>query len=165
MRQDLRRHGRSDSADFSDNGDRDYIVAICGVDRRADFFKEVLAFYAPCDVTLSVWAHLPSETTQEIASFRIPCPWWRRWFLGQSDWSLQRDSLPALSTHLCDARAISTIRSWGIRRGGTPLALCRTWDDLNVDGSTVISDGALFEWIEQLKASEIIRNYEKISGD
>lgn len=141
--------------------DSDYIIGIDEVNDVKAFFKSLLFFYASLDVILTTYGKFPHEVHTSLSDFKAHTSWVRRLFFNQVDWHLNSDSVNSITESLCADSVIEKF-TWGITKNGTPLGLCRAWDDMNVYGSGLIEDTALFLWFEGLKSNEILDSYEKI---
>lgn len=141
----------------------DYIVSIDGINDRISFFDSLLSFYAPLDVILTTWGKLPAEAKVCLSSFELPCSWLRRLVARETSWHLNKQSKGLIAECFCKDHILEAV-TWGIRKGDTPLWLCRNWNDMNADGSNLIDDDTLFGWLENLKVKGIIDSYEKIIG-
>lgn len=142
-------------------GKKGYFVEIVGVHERKAFFRSVLSFFAPVDATLTTWGKLPSNIYERISPFRAPCLWLRRLFFHEANWQLNPSSLQVLLESLCVDELLNHF-TWGIRKGNTPLALCRHWkNDITIDQAEFIEDLPLLNWLEDMKEKEIIGSYEK----
>lgn len=139
-----------------------YILGLDGVAEHKIFFSEVLAFFAPYDVVLTIWGKLPSEVQKDLAAFCAPCTWIRRHIFHQSDWHLTLQSLHALTQNLCNDDFLGNL-TWGLIKSDIPLGLCRSWDDITFDGSELIEEATLFAWLDHLKSKGLLRSYEKIT--
>jgi len=139
----------------------DYFVSLDGVTDRKAFLAEFLAFFAPHEVTLTTWGDIPSEVAERLAAFRTHTSWVRRHAFHQSDWMLSSQSVAALTASLCDESILSGL-TWGLVKGETPLGLCRSWDDMNLDGSDLIDEEVLFQWLDGLRTKGLLQSYEKI---
>jgi hypothetical protein len=138
-----------------------YIIGIDDVNDIKEFFKSLLSFFAPIDVTLTTWGKLPQDVHRNLSVFKAHTSWMRRLFLNQIDWHLNKESVNPIIESLCIDSVLETF-TWGIIKGNTPLGLCRTWDDMNINGSDLIEDATLFQWVEKLKSNGTIESYEKI---
>ena len=141
----------------------DYIVSLEGVSDYKAFFAELLDFYAPLEAVLIIWGKLPKEIQNRLFPFKAQCPWIRRWFFHQSEWHLTSQSLKMLKEHLCNDDLLETI-TWGLTKSDIPLGLCRSWDDMNLDGSALVEETKLFKWLDHLKSMGLVQSYEKIMG-
>ena len=141
--------------------DSDYIIGIDEVNDTKAFFKSLLTFYAPIDVILTTWGKLPSEVLNRLYPYRARSPWLRRIIFHENDWHLNADTLNSLIGVFCQDDVINKF-TWGLLKGKSPLGLSRAWDDMNVNGSDLIEDAALLQWVEELKTNGIIDSYEKI---
>lgn len=139
----------------------DYIVGIKGVTSYKEFFSEFLEFYAPLEAVLMLWGKLPKDIQTSLFQFKASCSWMRRQFFHQSEWHLTNKSLPILKDNLCDENLLQNV-SWGLIKSDIPLGLCRSWDDMNLDGSELIEETKLFKWLDQLKSKGLVQSYEKI---
>ena len=140
----------------------DYIVSVDGVRDYKGFFGELLSFYAKQDVILTVWGKLPKFIYESLDNFKSPCSWIRRWLFKQSDYHLNGSSLNLLAQQLCDDDLLRNL-TWGLVKSDIPLGLCRSWDDMNFDGSDLIEAEKLFAWLDHLKSEGLIQSYEKIT--
>jgi len=139
----------------------DYTISLAGVTDRKAFFAELLEFYSPHEVVLTTWGKLPPEVTERLAAFRAHTSWVRRRAFRQSDWILSPQSLLDLTASLCDDDVLVSI-TWGLIKGETPLGLCRSWDDMNLDQSEWIDEETLCRWLDELKSRGLLQSYEKI---
>jgi len=140
----------------------DYIVSIEGVINRKGFFAELLSFYAEQDVTLTIWGKLPNNICESLDLFKAPCSGIRRWLFKQSDYHLNGESLGSIAHQLCNDDLLENL-TWGLVKSNIPLGLCRSWDDMNLDGSELINEERLFSWLDHLKDVGLIQSYEKIT--
>lgn len=144
-------------------GKLDFIVEIDGVHDRKAFFGSVLSFFSQVDVILTTWGKLPTEVHERLSPFRAPCSWVRRLFFHESNWQLNRGSLPVLLESLCVEERLTRL-TWGIHKGNTPLALCGHWENqITINESELVEDAILFDWLGDLKAKGIIESHEKIT--
>ena len=141
--------------------DSDYIIGIDDVNDIKGFFESLLFFYAPLDLILTTWGKLPQEVHSSLSAFKAHTSWMRRLFFKQIDWHLNKESVNSIIKSLCTDSVLEKF-TWGIIKGDTPLGLSRTWDDMNVNGSDLIEDATLFQWVEELKSNGIIDSYNKI---
>jgi hypothetical protein len=139
----------------------DYIVSIEGVINRKAFFAELLSFYAKQDVILTIWGKLPSHILKSLDQFKSPSSRIRGLFFKESNWFLNSHSLNNLTQHLCEDSLLENL-TWGLIKADIPLGLCRSWDDMNLDGSDLIDETKLFLWLDHLRVKELIQSYEKI---
>ena len=140
----------------------DYIISLTGVAARKPFLAELLAFYSPHEVVLTTWGKIPSEVEERLVSFRAPCSWGRRHTFHQSEWHLNPQSLPVLTQELCSASLLADL-TWGLIKNHTPLGLCRSWGDMNLDGSDIVEEEALFKSLDDLKSKGLLQSYEKVT--
>jgi hypothetical protein len=139
----------------------DYIIGIDGVRDVKGFFESLLSFYARLDVTLTTWGKLPQEVHRNLSVFKTHTSWIRRLAFKQIDWKLNKESVNSIMESLCTDSVLKNF-TWGISKGNTPLGLCRSWKDMNINGSDLIEDMTLFKWAEELKSNGIIYSFEKI---
>ena len=142
--------------------ENDYIVMLKGVNDKKEFFAELLVFFAPYNVILSVWGKLTPKVLKQLALFKAPCSWIRRLFFSETEWNLTPQSLSVLKQCLCNDEFLGNL-TWGIRKDGTPLGLCRSWDDMDLNGSELIDETTLFRWIDDIKNKGLLKSYEKIT--
>lgn len=140
----------------------EYIVSIEGVINRKRFFAELLSFYAQQDSILILWGKLPNNICGSFDLFKAPCSWFRRRLFKQSDYHLNGESLSQLACQFCDDNLLER-QTWGFVKPNILLGLCRSWDDINIDGSDLINEEELFMWLEHLKDVRLIRSYEIIT--
>jgi hypothetical protein len=115
------------------------------------------------DVILTTWGRLPSNIHERISTFCAPCLWLRRLFFHEANWQLNPSNLQVLLESLCVDELLNQF-TWGIRKGNTPLALCRHWkNDITIDRSEFVEDLTVFDWLEDMKKKEIIESHEKIA--
>jgi len=75
---------------------------------------------------------------------------------------LSSQSVAALTASLCDESILSGL-TWGLVKGETPFGLCRSWDDMNLDGSDLIDEEVLFQWLDGLRTKGLLQSYEKVT--
>ena len=122
-------------------------ASISGIDGVSDpkaFIASLLSLYAPVDATLTTWDKLPSGVQEILLAFRDPSSWLGLLFFHEGNWYRSNDRVGSLIDSLCANHMIDTFR-WVLRKGNPSLGLCRRWDDMNVDGSDLIDDAALFK--------------------
>jgi hypothetical protein len=139
----------------------DYIVSIDGVLDKKVFFSSLLNFFAPFDVILTIWGKVSKPVLKILSNHNVAGFGLRRLLFHELNLKLNNQSLPVISDSLCDDKVLDKI-TWGIRKGSIPLAHALDWDDMNINGSELIQDEALFSWINELKAKGIIESFEKI---
>ena len=112
-----------------------------GVNDKKEFFAELLVFFAPYNVILSVWGKLTPKVLKQLALFKAPCSWIRRLFFSETEWNLTPQSLSVLKQCLCNDEFLGNLTG-GIRKDGTPLGLCRSWDDMDLNGSELMASSS-----------------------
>ena len=140
----------------------DYIIGIDKVNDAKSFLKALLIFYARFDVIFTTWGNLPSKVLNHLSVFKAQTSLIRRIFFREVNWYLNNETVGSFIGALCDDHVINKF-TWGLRKGNTPLGLCRAWDDMDVNGSDFIKKGVLYKWLEELKSKEIIESYEIIT--
>jgi len=139
----------------------DYIVSINGIRDKKMFFSSLLNFFAPFDVILTIWGNIPKTVLKRLSIHKVTDFWLWRFLFHELNLKLNNQSLSVISDCLCDDKIIEII-TWGIRTRNIPLAHAWDWEDINIDGSELIQDEALFSWINKLKANGIIESFERI---
>jgi len=87
---------------------------------------------------------LCSGVQEPLVRFRDPSSWLGLLFFHEGNWYLSNDRVGSLIDSLCANHMIDKFR-WVLRKGNTSLGLCRSWDGMNVNGSDLIDDAALFK--------------------
>lgn len=125
------------------------------------FFSALLSLFASQRVILTVWGTIPIQTKNLLVPYSVPQGRIRKQLFRESNLYLSKESKESLIQHLGKKELLKTL-SFGIRKGTTPLCLCRDWNDITLDRSDIISDSALMEWLDDQKNRGVI-NFQKIS--